>query len=113
MDILLGLVFAILWASAPVASKIGLHDAAPLTILNIRFVVTGGILITYTYAVRRTVRKPEGREWIQVIILALCNSVFYLGLAWLALKEVSAGVYNLFVASNPFMVAIIALLWLK
>jgi drug/metabolite transporter (DMT)-like permease len=113
LDILLGLLFAILWSSAPIASKIGLHNAAPLTILDIRFVVTAVILMTYVYGIKRTSQRPRGREWLRVTILALCNSTIYLGLAWLSLREISAGVFNLFVASNPFLVAIIASIWLK
>ncbi len=113
LDILLGLLFAILWSSAPIAVKIGLHDAAPLTILDLRFFLTGFILFTYVYGIKRTTQRPHGREWLHLTVLALCNSTVYLGLAWLSLREISAGVFNLFVASNPFLVALIARVWLK
>jgi drug/metabolite transporter (DMT)-like permease len=113
VDIFLGLLFALLWSSAPVASKIGLHDAAPLTVLDIRFFLTGAILLAFIYGFRRSRRIPAGREWFQIAILALCNSTLYLGLAWLSLKEITAGVFSLFVAANPFLVALIARVWLR
>lgn len=113
MDIALGLLFAILWSSASIAGKIGLHDAPPLTVLDARFFIAGALLLSYNYVLLRQTPRPKGRQWLHLLVLALTNSTIYLGLAWLALREVSAGIFNLFVASNPFIVALLSSLWLK
>jgi drug/metabolite transporter (DMT)-like permease len=113
LDILLGVLFALLWSSASIAAKFGLHDAAPLTMLLIRFTVTGFILMIFVYGIRRSSQRPRGREWYKLVILALCNSTLYLGFAWLALRDISVGLFALFGASNPLLVALISRVWIK
>ena len=112
-EIILGLIYAMLWSSASVAAKIGFQGAAPLTILDARFFLAGAILLTVVYAVQRGSAVPSGKQWGHLIILALCNSTIYLGFGWLALREVSAGIFALVVAANPFLVALMSSIWLK
>ncbi|MEZ4667998.1 MAG: DMT family transporter [Anaerolineae bacterium] len=112
MDILIGLLFAFIWASGPIAAKIGFKGSPPLTILDARFVLAGIIMFTINYGIRRGTPLPKRRDWKHLVILALTNSTIYLGFSWLALQEISAGVYNLFIATNPFLVAIFSSLWL-
>ncbi len=113
MDVLLGLVFAFLWASGAVAAKLGFHDAPPLTILDARFLLAGALLLMLNYGIRRGSPLPRKGDWKHLVILALANSVIYLGLSWLALRQVSAGVFNLFATSNPFIVAVLSSILLK
>lgn len=112
MDILIGLLFAFIWASGPIAAKVGFKGSPPLTILDTRFVLAGIIMFTLNYGIRRSTPWPKRHEWKHLVVLALTNSVIYLGFSWLALREISAGVYNLFIATNPFLVAVFSSLWL-
>ncbi len=113
MDILLGLIFVILWSSASIAAKIGIRDAAPLTMLDLRFFLAGAALLTYAYVFRRDTPMPQRGDWKHVTVLALTNSTGYLGLSWLAFTQVPAGLFGLFIAMNPLIVAVLSWLWLK
>ena len=112
MDTALGLVFVVLWASASVAAKIGFHDAKPLTVLDMRFVLAGSILVIANHVVRRRPLPTRG-QWRHVVVLGFTNSAGYLGFAWLALREISVGLFALFIATNPFLTAALSRVWLK
>ncbi len=112
MDTAIGLLFAFLWASGPIAAKIGFKGSPPLTILDARFFLAATIMLTLNYGIQRNNPLPKRTDWKHIVILALTNSTIYLGFSWLALREISAGVYNLFIACNPFLVAIFSSFWL-
>jgi drug/metabolite transporter (DMT)-like permease len=113
LDILLGLIFVILWSSASIAAKVGIRDAAPLTMLDLRFFLAGAALLTYAYGFRRDTPRPKTGDWKHIIVLGLTNSTGYLGLSWLAFTQVPAGLFGLFIAMNPLIVAVLSWLWLK
>ena len=113
MDTLLGFLFVILWSSAATAAKVGIRDAEPLTLLDARFFLAGLILLTYLYLIKRNTPLPKGKEWGQLFVLAVCNSSGYLGLSWLAFKWVPAGLFGLFIATNPLIVALLSRILLK
>jgi drug/metabolite transporter (DMT)-like permease len=106
MDAFQGILFAVLWASASVAAKVGYHDAKPLTILDARFILAGAL----TLAIYQTgrVRRPHRDEWRHILVLGTTNSAVYLGCSWVALRHVSVGIFSLFVATNPFIVALLS-----
>jgi probable blue pigment (indigoidine) exporter len=112
MDVLLGLVFSFLWASASTAAKYSFQGQPPLTILSVRFAVAGAMMMTWHYGLRRDGALPRGRQWGQLAIIGLTNSTLFLGAAWLGLREVPVGLYSLFLATMPFQVAILSRLWL-
>ncbi len=112
MDMLIGLVFAFLWASGPIAAKVGFKGSPPLTILSARFFIAAGIMLTINYIIRRGNPLPKRGDWKHITILALTNSTIYLGLCWLSLLQISAGILNLFISFNPFLVAIFSSIWL-
>lgn len=112
MDSLLGLIFAFLWSSATVATKFIGRDTAPLTVLAIRFAIAALILLTYMHA-RRREPLPRGGEWRHTAVLGFANSTVFLGASWLAIQQEPVGLYQLFVAAGPFLVAVLSLVWLK
>jgi drug/metabolite transporter (DMT)-like permease len=113
-EIFIGVLFAVLWSSAPIATKFGLRSCDPLLLASFRFLAAGVCLLIYVYGIRRgTYRLPEKREWIDVTILGLLNSTIYLGAFFTALNFVTAGLSNLFIAANPIFITLIAALWLK
>ena len=112
MDILLGLIFSFLWASASTAAKYSFQGQPPLTILSVRFAVAGALMMAWHYGLRRDGALPRGRQWGQLAIVGLTNSTLFLGAAWLGLREVPVGLYSLFLATMPFQVAILSRVWL-
>ena len=112
MDILLGLIFSFLWASASTAAKYSFQGQPPLTILSVRFAVAGALMMAWHYGLRRDGALPRVRQWGQLAIVGLTNSTLFLGAAWLGLREVPVGLYSLFLATMPFQVAILSRVWL-
>lgn len=108
--ILLGLLFALLWASASTATKVGLESAQPFVIAFVRFAIAGSLMLTITHIVMRK-RLPKGKEWRQLVIYGLLNITAYLGFFVVAMQNVSAGFGSLAVATNPFFIAIFASLF--
>src|SRR4051812_11691828 len=111
-QILIGLLFAFLWASASAATKYGIHSADPFILAHVRFLLAGGAMLFYTYAIKRE-KLPKGKEWMHLLIFGLLNTTIYLGCFVIAMKSVSAGIGSLSTATNPLFIIIISALWLK
>lgn len=113
MTTALGLLFALLWSSAAIATKFGLESTTPLALATIRFLIAGLLLFLYVYAFHKKYPWPRPGQWLPLIRLGLLNTTIYLGATFWALNYVSAGLFNLFVAANPFLVACFSYIWLK
>ncbi|HEY6956991.1 MAG TPA: DMT family transporter [Flavisolibacter sp.] len=107
-----GLLFAILWASASSATKIGLTVAQPLVIAEVRFAVASAIMLFFAHLVMRQ-RLPARKEWGQLAIYGLLNISIYLGLYVIAMQTVTAGIGSLAVASNPVFISFLSVFLLK
>jgi probable blue pigment (indigoidine) exporter len=110
--IVLGLLFAVLWASASIAGKFGLLSSEPLTLFTIRFLLAGFILLGYA-AIARKWQKPTNKEWIQLTVFGAFNTTLYLGIFIIALREVAAGITALMLALNPLLISMLSSLWMK
>lgn len=103
----IGVVFAILWSSASVATKWGLQVSQPFVLAIVRFAIAGGIMIFVSHAVLQH-RFPLRKEWKQLLIYGVLNIGIYLGLYVLAMQHVSAGLGSLFPATSPVFVSVIS-----
>lgn len=114
-QLLAGFLFAALWASAAVATKIGIRVADPLILANVRFLLAGLLMLIFVYVFRRGrhYRLPQGAEWRHLLVFALLNTTIYLGCFVLAMKEVSAGIGSLSTATSPLFIMVISAVWLK
>lgn len=111
---LLGLLFTFLWSTAAIATKFGLRATTPLAFVTIRFLIAGGLLIGYVYVIKKGKYKmPILKEWFPLILLGLLNTSIYLGATTWALLYTTAGLFNLFVTVNPFVVALLSFFFLK
>jgi drug/metabolite transporter (DMT)-like permease len=110
--LLTGTLFAILWASASAAGKIGLMSAEGLVLFNTRFLLAGIILLAYSIAIQRD-RLPQGKEWLQLTIFGGFNTTIYLGVFIVALDEVTAGITAIALAINPLLIGTMTALWSK
>jgi probable blue pigment (indigoidine) exporter len=107
-----GTLFAILWASASTATKIGLGVAQPLVIAEMRFALAAFIMLFIAHILLKQ-RLPVGREWRQLMIYGLLNVSIYLGLYVVAMQNITAGIGALAVASNPVFISFISVFFLK
>ena len=113
-QLLPGLLFAALWASASVATKFGVQSVHPLILANVRFFIAGTGMLLFAYGIQRTKDAwPTATEWKHLTIFALLNTTIYLGAFVLALKQVSAGIGSLSTATNPLFIALLSALWLR
>lgn len=113
-QLLPGLLFAALWASASVATKFGVQSVHPLILANVRFFIAGSGMLLFAYGIQRTKNAwPTRTEWQQLTIFALLNTTIYLGAFVLALKQVSAGIGSLSTATNPLFIALLSAVWLR
>lgn len=110
--IVAGLLFAILWASASAATKIGLESAQPFMIAIARFGVAAIVMLLLTHLVLRK-RLPAGKEWRQLSIYGILNITVYLGMYVIAMQYVSAGLATLAIAVNPVFISLIGAVWFK
>ena len=108
-----GLVFAMLWASASVATKYGVLSVAPLVLAQVRFMLAGVGMLGFAYLVQRHNPTPTRTEFGRLTIFALLNTTIYLGGFVLALKQVSAGIGSLSTATNPLFITLMSAIWLR
>jgi drug/metabolite transporter (DMT)-like permease len=101
-----GLIFSALWASASVASKIGLQSAQPFVISFCRFCMASGTMLFLSHVILKK-PLPAGKQWKQLAIFGLLNVALYLGFFILAMGQVSAGLGSLSLALNPVLIAVL------
>lgn len=107
-----GILFAILWASASTATKIGLSVAQPLVIAEIRFLIASAIMLFTAHLILKQ-RFPAKNEWKQIATYGLLNISIYLGLYVVAMQTITAGIGSLAVASNPVFISFLSVFFLK
>ena len=113
-NILIGILFAALWASASVATKIGIRSADPLVLANVRFLLAGGGMLGFAYLVIPTKSPlPRGKEWGRLFIFSLFNTTLYLSAFVISMREVSAGIGSLSTAIGPLFVIMLSAVWLQ
>lgn len=105
-----GLLFAMLWASASVATKFGIQSAPPLILANTRFFIAGIVLLIYGYSFRKdqSYRLPGLQEWKHLAIFGLLNTTVYLGLFVYAMKFTAAGIGSLATSTNPLLIVLMS-----
>jgi drug/metabolite transporter (DMT)-like permease len=104
-------IFCLLWSFAFIAGKIGVTDCPPLILLTARFSLAG-ILILGISAVRNDAWSLSWRDTCVFAILGVANNALYLGLGYVGLQTVSAGLGGLIVSANPVFTAALAALFL-
>jgi drug/metabolite transporter (DMT)-like permease len=110
--VIAGTLFAILWASASTATKIGLKVAQPLVIAEVRFAMASSLMLFTAHVILRQ-RLPAKKEWKQLMVYGFFNISVYLGLYVIAMQNVTAGIGALAVASNPVFISFLSVFFLK
>ena len=109
---LFGILFAMLWASASVATKIGIKSVHPFVLADVRFFLAGALMLGYAYIWKKN-RLPKGKEWLDLAIFGILNVALYLGLFVIAMKYVAAGIGSLSTATNPLLISLLSAFWIK
>jgi probable blue pigment (indigoidine) exporter len=112
-NIALGICFAMLWASASVASKFGLRSVEPLVLFNIRLFLAGVLLLTFVFIRAKKIILPSQSELKSLLVFAFLNTTFYLTCFVVSMQTVAAGIGSLSTAMGPLIISIISALWLK
>ncbi|HWE22382.1 MAG TPA: DMT family transporter [Myxococcales bacterium] len=101
------ILYVFIWATAFVPSRVLARDTPPLWILTIRFGVAGGILLLLAAALRLRIPR-DADSWVRLFALGLGGNALYLGLNYLALKHLSAGMGSIIASTNPLILAVLA-----
>lgn len=103
--ILMGLAFAFIWSSAFSSARIIVADASPLASLSLRFFVSGLIGIAIARALGQTWALTRD-QWRATIIFGICQNAIYLGMNFVAMQTVEAGLASIIASTMPLMVAL-------
>lgn len=102
--ILMGVGFAFVWSSAFTSAKIALVDSPPLLFLVGRFLASAVIAIAIAVAAGQALPR-QGRQWAALGLLGLCQNSLYLGLFFIAMTWVPAGLSAIIASAMPLIVA--------
>ncbi|TVQ35706.1 MAG: DMT family transporter [Geminicoccaceae bacterium] len=108
----MGVGFAFMWSSAFTSAKIALLYAPPLSLLTVRFLLSGVIALV----VARFLAQPWPRQlvhWRRIVILGVCQNSLYLGLFFVAMTTVPAGLAAIIASAMPLLVAAAGALFLQ
>ncbi|RJE82340.1 DMT family transporter [Paracoccus onubensis] len=111
--ILMGVSFAVMWASAFTTTRMIVTEAPPLLALSLRFAISGVIGIAVAWLMGETWRNLSRVQWRAVIVLGLCQNAIYLGLNWIAMQWIEAGLASIIAATMPLMVAAMGWVFMK
>lgn len=99
--------FCFLWSSAFAAAKIAVRDCPPLTLLTIRFVIAGALMLGLAAASGRW-KMPSARDLAALILLGALNNALYLGLSWSGMTTVSSAFTAVLISTNPLLIGVLA-----
>lgn len=100
----MGLAFSFMWSSAFTSARMIVMDAPPLTALAIRFVISGAIGIGLAALLGQSARLSRA-QWTSVVIFGICQNALYLGLNFVAMTRIEAGLASIIASTMPLMVA--------
>jgi drug/metabolite transporter (DMT)-like permease len=100
----MGLAFAFIWSSAFTSARIIVADASPLASLSLRFFLSGLIGVLIALALGQTWRLSRD-QWRATFVFGVCQNAIYLGLNFVAMQTIEAGLASIIASTMPLMVA--------
>lgn len=100
----LGVGFALIWSSAFSAAKFALAYAPPLTMLALRFALSGVIGVGVAAALGAAFPR-ERRAWMLIVVFGLCQNALYLGFNFVAMTQIPASLAAIIASALPLIVA--------
>lgn len=102
--ILMGLAFALMWSSAFTSARMIVMDAPPLMALTLRFLLSGLVGIGIALALGQS-WKLTPAQWRATLVFGICQNALYLGLNFMAMQRIEAGLAAIIASSLPLLVA--------
>jgi drug/metabolite transporter (DMT)-like permease len=99
--------FCVLWSSAFAVAKLALADCPPLLLLMARFLLAGAIILVAALILRMPWHLTR-RDIALFALLGVVNNALYLGLNYVGMRGISAGLSALIVSANPVLTAVLA-----
>ncbi|AMN45248.1 DMT family transporter [Rhodoplanes sp. Z2-YC6860] len=99
--------FCLLWSSAFAVAKVAIADCPPLLLLTFRFLLAGIVMLAAA-ALSGVSLKMSRRDLILFAALGVANQAAYLGIGYVGLKSISAGLSALVISANPVLTAVLA-----
>lgn len=103
-SILMGLAFVLMWSSAFTSARIIVAAAPPISALALRFLISGVLGIVIAAALGQKVTLTRG-QWISVVVFGISQNALYLGLIFIAMQSIEAGLASIIASSMPLIVA--------
>lgn len=107
--IVMGLAFALMWSSAFTSARIIVAAAPPISSLALRFLISGIIGITIAAMLGQKIRLTRG-QWISVVVFGISQNALYLGLNFVAMQWIEAGLASIIASTMPLIVGLLG--WL-
>ena len=111
-NFLAGILFAALWGSGSVATKLGIKDVQPLLLINVRFVAAALLMLAIVLVIQKN-RLPQKAEWRALFVCGLLNMAIYPSAFVFAMKHVTAGIGTLASATCPLLISILNAVFLS
>ncbi|MCC6306371.1 MAG: DMT family transporter [Rhodobacteraceae bacterium] len=102
--IAMGLAFALMWSSAFTSARIIVIDASPLAALAARFLVSGLLGVGLARAFGQSWRLTAA-QWQATVLFGVCQNGLYLGLNFIAMQWIEAGLAAIIASALPLIVA--------
>ena len=109
--ILMGLAFAFMWSSAFTSARVIVQYAPPMASLSLRFFISGLIGVAIALALGQRFNLTRA-QWRATIIFGICQNALYLGLNFVAMQWVEAGLASIIASTMPLIVALLGWLFL-
>src|SRR5262245_22999730 len=106
------LTFCLLWSSAFAAAKLTLAYCPPFLLLSSRFLLAGLVMLA-ALAMQRGDWRMSRRDLLVFALLGLANNAVYLGLNYLGMERISAGLTAIIASANPVLTALLAAAFLS
>lgn len=103
--ILMGLAFAVMWSSAFTSARVIVTAAPPLTALSLRFLISGLLGVLIARALGQSWRLSRG-QWRATIVFGICQNALYLGLNFVAMQTIEAGLAAIIASAMPLLVGL-------
>ena len=110
-SILMGVSFSVIWSSAFTSARILVTSAPPLMVLSVRFLISGLLGIALARMMGQKI-ELERKEWLGVVIIGICQNALYLGLNFIGMQWIEAGLAAIIASTLPLIVAIFCWLFL-
>ena len=109
--ILMGLAFAFMWSSAFTSARVIVAYAPPMASLSLRFFISGLIGVGIALWLGQSFRLTRA-QWRATIVFGICQNALYLGLNFVAMQWVEAGLASIIASTMPLIVATLGWMFL-